>query len=62
MKKYLILAVLAMLTMTGAVAEGLFAGLPQPIVQVNGLLTIIFAIAFVIWTLKIQAGGFRNRD
>ena len=62
MKKYIILGLLAMLTMIGAVAEGLVGGLPQQFVQVNGLLTIIFAIAFVIWTLKIQAGGFRNRD
>ena len=62
MKKYIILGLLAMLTIIGAVAEGLFDGLPQQFVQVNGLLTIIFAMAFVIWTLKIQTGGFRKKD
>ena len=41
MSKYLILGILAVLTMAGAVAEGFFDGLPQQIVQANGLLTII---------------------
>ena len=62
MTKYFILGLLAMLTMIGAVAEGLFDGLPQRFVQVNGLLTIVFAMAFVIWTLKIQSGGFGKKD
>jgi len=62
MKKYIVLGLLAMLTMTGTLAEGLFDGLPQRLVQVNGLLTIIFAMAFVVWTLKIQAGEFRKKD
>ena len=62
MNKYIVLGLLAMLTMTGAVAEGLFDGLPQLFVQVNGLLTIIFAMAFVVWTLKIQSGGFGKKD
>lgn len=62
MTKYFILGLLAMLTMIGTVAEGLFDGLPQQFVQVNGLLTIVFAMAFVIWTLKTQSGGFGKKD
>lgn len=62
MRKYLILGMLAVLTMAGAVAEGFFDGLPQQVVQANGLLTIILAMAFVIWTLRIQSGDFTKKD
>ena len=55
MKKYIILGLLALLTMTGAVLETLVAGLPQQLVQINGGLTIISAMILVAWTLKIQA-------
>ncbi len=55
MKKYIVLGLLALLTMTGAVLEGLIEGLPQQLVQLNGALTIISAMALVVWTLKVQA-------
>ena len=55
MKKYIVLGLLALLTMTGAVLEGLIVGLPQQLVQVNGALTIVSAMALVVWTLKVQA-------
>ena len=57
MKKYIVLGLLALLTMTGAVLEGLIEGLPQQLVQVNGALTIVSAMALVVWTLKVQARG-----
>lgn len=55
MKKYIVLGSLALLTMTGAVLEVLVEGLPQLMVQVNGGLTIVSAMALVVWTLKVQA-------
>jgi hypothetical protein len=57
MKKYIVLGLLALLTMTGAVLEGLIVGLPQQLVQVNGALTIVSAMALVVWTLKVQAAA-----
>ena len=57
MKKYIVLIFLAVLTLTGAVLEGLVEGLSPQIVQVNGLLTIICAGIFIVWTLKLQAQG-----
>jgi len=56
MKKYIVLIFLALLTMTGAVLEGLVEGLSPQLIQVNGLLTIICAGVFISLTLKIQAG------
>ena len=61
MKKYIVLGFLALLTMTGAILEGVFQTLPQVVVQANGLLTIIAAMILVIWTLKIQADDFKNK-
>ena len=55
MKKYIVLIFLAVLTMTGAVLEGLVEGLSPQFVQVNGLLTIICTGIFITWTLKLQA-------
>ena len=55
MKKYTVLGLLALLTMTGAVLEGLIEGLPQQVVPLHGALTIISAMALVVWTLKVQA-------
>ena len=55
MKKYIVMIFLALVTMTGAVLEGLVEGLPPHLVQVNGLLTIVCAGVLVIWALKIQA-------
>jgi len=57
MKKYIILIFLALLTMTGAVLEGLVEGLSPQLVQVNGFLTILCAGVFVAWTLRVQAAG-----
>ena len=61
MKKYIVLVFLALLTMTGAVLEGVFQTLPQSVVQASGLLTIIAAMILVIWTLKIQLDDFKNK-
>ena len=60
MKKYIVLVFLALLTMTGAVLEGVFQTLPQAVVQASGLLTIIAAMILVIWTLKIQVDNFKK--
>ena len=54
MKKYIILVFLALLALTGAVLEGLVEGLSPQLVQVNGLLTIIFTGFLIVWTLKLQ--------
>ena len=58
MKKYIVLTILIMLTMTGAVLEGLVDGLSPQLVQLNGLLTIICTGILITWTLKIQAREF----
>lgn len=55
MKKYIVLGLLALITMTGAVLEGLVDGLPQQVVQANGVLTIVSAMILVVWALKVQA-------
>lgn len=55
MKKYIILGLLTLVTLTGAVLEGLVEGLPQILVQINGGLTILAAMALVAWTLRLQA-------
>jgi len=56
MKKYIVLGLLVLITMTGALLEGMIEGLPQQVVQINGALTIISAMILVAWTLKVQAG------
>ncbi len=55
MKKYIVLGLLVLITMTGALLEGLIEGLPQQVVQINGALTITSAMILVAWTLKIQS-------
>jgi hypothetical protein len=60
MKKLVALMVLALLTMTGAVLEGLVENLSPHLVQLNGLLTILCTAALITWTLKIQAENFRE--
>jgi len=60
MKKYIILVSLAILTMTCAVVEGLVESLSPQFIQVTGLLTIVCVAVFIIWTLKIQAHGFKK--
>lgn len=62
MKHIIILISLGLLTMVGAITEVVFPGLPQQWIQINGLLTILFAMSFVILTLRIQASGFRKTD
>ena len=54
MKKIIVLTSLALVTMTFAVLEGLVESLPPQFIQVNGLLTIVCAGVFVVWTLKVQ--------
>ena len=58
MKKYIILIALAVLTMTGAVVEGLVESLSPQFVQLNGLLVILSTAALITWTLKVQADKF----
>lgn len=60
MKQIIILAVLGLLTMAGAATEFFFQGLPQQVVQINGLLTIILALVFVTLTLRLQARGLQR--
>lgn len=52
MKTSIVLAILALLSMTGAVLEGLVEGLSPQMIQANGLLTIICAGVFIFLTLK----------
>ena len=54
MKKYVVLIILAVLTLTCATLEGLVELSPQ-FIQLNGLLTILFTGAFISWTLTVQA-------
>ena len=61
MKKYIALIILALLTMTGAVLEGLVEGLSPQLIQVNGLLTLLSALALIVWTLKIQTSKFSRK-
>ena len=56
MKKYVVLIFLALLTMTGALLEGLVVDLSPQMVQLNGLLTLISAGILIGWTLRIQNG------
>lgn len=54
MKKYIILISLALLTLGCVTLEGLLE-LPEQFIQLNGLLTILCTVAFIGWTLKVQA-------
>jgi len=56
MKKYVVLVLLALLTMIGAVLEGFVEGLSPQLVQINGLLTLICAVLLIGWTLTVQKG------
>jgi hypothetical protein len=62
MFKYIILVGLALLTMMGSVAEGLFQALPAPLVQANGLLIIISAMVVVILILKKASEDFKTKN
>jgi hypothetical protein len=56
MKKYVVLIVLALITMTGAVLEGLVENLSPQMVQLNGLFTLISASVLIGWVLSVQEG------
>ena len=60
MKKYIALTILALLTMSCAVLEGLFESLPAQFVQFTGLLMIVCVGVFISWALKIQAESFKR--
>jgi len=53
MRKYIILASLALLILTSAVLEGLLELSPQ-FIQINGLLIIVGVGALISWVVKIQ--------
>ena len=55
MTKHVILAILALLTLTCAVLEGLFDWLPPQFIQFNGLLAIVCTGALIGWTFKTRA-------
>jgi hypothetical protein len=57
MKKYVVLIVLALITMTGAVLEGLVENLSPQMVQLNGLFTLISASVLIGWVLSVQEGN-----
>ena len=58
MRKIIVLTSLALVTLTFAVLEGLVESLPPQFVQIHGLLTIVCAGVFIVWTLKVQAERF----
>ena len=60
MMKYIVLAVLALLTVTCAVLEGLVESLSPQFIQLVGLLTIVCAGIFIGWTLRLQARSFKR--
>ena len=60
MTKIIVLTLLALITITCAVLEGLVTSLPAQFIQVNGLLTIVCAGAFISGVLKIQADKFKK--
>lgn len=60
MIRYVVLTLLALLTMTFAVLEGLVESLPSQIIQISGLLTIVCAGVFIFLALKIQATEFKK--
>lgn len=59
MKKYVIIVLLALMTLACVTLEGLIE-LPVQFVQVNGLLTILCTGAFISWTLKVQADEYKE--
>jgi hypothetical protein len=57
MKKFVVLMILALITLACVTLEGLIE-LPAQFIQINGLLTIVFTAAFISWVLKTQADDF----
>jgi hypothetical protein len=60
MRKHIVLLMLTLITMTGAVLEGLVADFSPQMVQINGLLTLVSAIALITWALSIQSADSPN--
>ena len=60
MIRLIVLTLLALLTISCAVLEGLIPGLPAQFIQITGLLTIVCTAVFIIWILKIQAQRFKK--
>ena len=60
MTRFIVLSLLALLTITCAILEGLVPNLPAQFIQINGLLTIVCAGAFITSVLKIQADKFKK--
>jgi len=60
MMKYTVLAILALLTVTCAVLEGLVESLSPQFIQLVGLLTIVCTGVFIGWTLRLQARSFKR--
>ena len=57
MKKYMLLLILALATLTSATIEGLVEVSPR-FIQFNGGLTIICAVVFIGWIFRLQASVF----
>lgn len=60
MNKYVVMVLLALMTLACVTLEGLI-DLPVQFVQINGLLTILCTGAFISWTLKVHAKEY-NED
>ena len=58
--KYIVLVVLALLTLTCAVLEGLLVSLPPQFIQLVGLLTIVCTGVFIGWMLRLQVRSFKR--
>jgi hypothetical protein len=57
MKKYILLLILAFATLACAILEGLVELSPR-FIQLNGGLTIICAVVFIGWIVRLQASVF----
>jgi protein-S-isoprenylcysteine O-methyltransferase Ste14 len=60
MMKYIVLTLLAILTVASAVLEGLFDSLPPQFIQLVGLLTILCTGVFIGWMLRLQVRNFKK--
>lgn len=59
MKKYIILLSLALLTLVGAVLEGLVEDISPLLVQCIGGLTLLSGVALIVWALSYQTEKFK---
>lgn len=55
-----LLSILVLLTLGGALLEGLLDPVPARFIQVNGLLIIFCAFVFITWSLKLRFAGTRK--